>query len=137
MNNPGAKPLDLVLQDPNTLLMKLPNGVDVVWQRSAAAAAPEPAADMSAKNESIASAAGQMGFEMIAMMMPHSVPTRYEALNESLEALLNNGWAITQASGAGNAMALVLQNGQQHAVCLLIGNPQDSQTGRSDCRRIN
>ena len=36
-----------------------------------------------------------------------------------------------------NAMALVLQHGQQHAVCWLIGNPQESQTGRSDCRRIN
>jgi hypothetical protein len=137
VNNPGAKPIDLVLRDPNTLLMQLPDGVDVLWQRVAVAAAQEPAAESPAKNEPIGASVAQMGFEMMAMMMPHSVPTRYEALNESLEALLNNGWAITQASGAGNAMALVLQHGQQHAICLLIGNPQDSQTGRSDCRRIN
>jgi hypothetical protein len=137
VNNPGAKPIDLVQQDPNTLLMRLPNGMDVLWQRTAVAAAQEPAAESPAKNESIGSTVAQMGFEMTSMMMPHSVPTRYEALNESLEALLNNGWAIIQASGAGNAMALVLQHEKQHAVCWLIGNPQDSRTGRSDCRRIN
>jgi hypothetical protein len=137
VDNPGAKPIDLVLRDPNTLLMQLPDGVDVLWQRVAVAAAQEPEAESPAKNEPIGASVAQMGFEMMAMMMPHSVPTRYEALNESLEALLNNSWAITQASGAGNAMALVLQHGQQHAICLLIGNPQDSQTGRSDCRRIN
>jgi len=137
VNNPGAKPIDLVLRDPNTLLMQLPNDVDILWQRVAVAAAEAPAAESPGKNESIGSSIGEMGFEMMAMMMPHSLPTRYEALNESLETLLNNGWAITQASGAGNAMALVLQHGQQHAICLLIGNPQESQTGRSDCRRIN
>ncbi len=137
VNEPNAQPIDLVLRDPNTLLMRLPNKVDILWQRAAAAAAQEPAAESPAKNESIGSSVAQMGFEMMAGMMPHSVPTRYEALNESLEALLNNGWAITQASGAGNAMALVLRHEKQHVVCFLIGNPQDSQTGRSDCRRIN
>ena len=137
VKNPGAKPIDLVLQDPNTLLMRLPDGVDVLWQRKEVAAAQELTAESPAKNASVGSSVAQMGFEMTAMMMPHSVPTRYEVLNESLEALLNNGWAIIQASGAGNAMALVLQHEQQHAVCWLIGNPQDSRTGRSDCRRIN
>ena len=78
-----------------------------------------------------------MPYEMMLMMMPHSLPTRYEALDESLEALLNNGWSITQASGAGAGIALVLKRGQQHAICVLLGNMRDKQTGRSDCRRIN
>ena len=61
----------------------------------------------------------------------------YEMLDESLEALLNSGWSIMQASGASPALALVLRRGQQHVICALIGNMQDRQTGRSDCRRLN
>jgi hypothetical protein len=57
---------------------------------------------------------------MMQMMMPHSIPTRYEALDESLEALLNNGWSITQASGVGTAMALVQKRWPQHVICVLL-----------------
>jgi len=45
-----------------------------------------------------------------------------------------------KASGAGAGIVLVLKRGQQHAICMLIGDMRDKgdkRTGRSDCRRIN
>ena len=140
VNKPDAQPVDFILRDPNTLLMRLPNDVDILWQRVAVAAAEAPAAESPAATETAGSSMADMPYEMMLMMMPHSLPTRYEAIDESLEALLNNGWSITQASGAGAGVALVLKRGQQHAICVLLGNmrdKRDKQTGRSDCRRIN
>ena len=138
VNRPKAQPVDFILRDPNTLLMRLPNDVDILWQRVGTTAPQSAATESRAASETAGSSIADVPFEMMKnMMMPHSLPTRYEMLDESLEVLLNNGWSIIQASGASPVLALVLRRGQQHVICALIGNMQDRQTGRSDCRRIN
>ena len=136
VNEPNATPFDFVLKDPDTLLMRLPD-MEILWHRMASAAPKQPAAEAPAAAGSGDLSLAAMPFEMMSMMMPHSKPTRYEALDESLEMLLNDGWSIIQASGAGSAMALVLRRGQQNVICILAGNLQDRQGGVSDCRRIN
>lgn len=134
---PKAVPTEFVLRDENTLLTRFPNNMDILWRRVGVAATETPEAESSTTDETAMALASEMTSELMLMAMPHSRPTRYEALSESLEALLNGGWSIAHASGAGAAMALVLTRGNQHVVCLLVGNMQDGETGRSDCRRIN
>lgn len=132
-----AQTVDFILRDPNTLLMRLPNNVDILWQRVGTTATESAAAESPPAAKTAGSSIADMPFNMMRMMMPHSLPTRYEMLNENLEALLNNGWSIIQASGASPVMTLVLKREQQYVICALIGNMQDRQTGLSDCRRIN
>jgi hypothetical protein len=91
-----------------------------------------PAAEVPATAQTAGSSAADMPFEIMQMMMPHSLPTRCEGLDQNLEALLNNGWSIIQASGASPAATLVLKREQQHVICALIGNMPNRQTGRSD-----
>jgi hypothetical protein len=118
--------------------MRLPNDVDILWQRVGTTAPESAATESRAASETAGSSIADVPFEMMKnMMMPHSLPTRYETLDENLEALLNNGWSIIQASGVSPAMTLVLKREQQHVICALIGNMQDRQIGRSDCRQIN
>jgi hypothetical protein len=134
---PNAVPTDFVLRDQDTLLTRFPNNMNILWRRVGVAAAESPGAASTTADETVSDFASDMTSELMLMAMPHSRPTRYEAVSESLEALLNGGWSIAHASGAGAAMALVLERGNQHVVCLLVGNMQDVQNGRSDCRRIN
>ncbi len=134
---PNATPVDFVLQSQNTLLTRFPNNMDVLWQRADTAAAETTVAEAPAAGGAAGNLASEMTAGFIMMAMPHSQPTRYEALDQSLEVLLNDGWSITHASGAGAAMALVLARGNEHVVCMLMGNLQDGLTARSDCRQIN
>ena len=92
--------------------------MEILWQR-VGTTAPEPVATESrAAAKTAGSSIADVPFEMMKnMMMPHSIPTRYEMLDESLEALLNNGWSIIQASGASPVLVLMLRRGQQHVIC--------------------
>ena len=76
--------------------------------------------------------------EMLAIMVPHGVNTRFEPLKQSLEALLAEGWQLDQAGGASGGFTLLLSKGQTRALCMLV--PRDmgqADTAVSDCRRLN
>ncbi len=129
---PRATPIDFLMPDPDRLLMRLPNDMEIHWER-VAAAAPPPVSESGAGD----AAPGDLISGVIALALPHAVPTRYEAMDQSLEDLLNDGWAITHAAGSGGGMGLVLERGGRHVLCVLVGDPQARSTGRSDCRRLN
>src|SRR3546814_9968942 len=66
--------------------------------------------------------------ELTAALVPHGVATRYEPLNESLEALLSAGWKLDQAAGASGAFTLLLTRGSSHALCILVPKRSEEHT---------
>lgn len=81
---------------------------------------------------------GSLIDELTRAAVPYGVTTRYEPLNESLEALLAAGWKLDQAAGASGAFTLLLTNGASNVLCILVPqNLGQAATALSDCRRLN
>lgn len=128
MSSPSEK------RDRDALLIRLPDDVEVLWPRVASTQAQPASGDA----PTLAATPGAGILASIAQLaMPHPRPTRFDALDESLEALLGSGRPIAHASGTGSGMALVLSRADQHVVCFLLGDLQGRAGGRSDCRRLN
>jgi len=129
---------------PNEAELAIPGGPALALVR-----APEPAGTTTAAGQEghgaqpPAEDSGSAGEATIAdelarMAAPFGVATRYEPLNQSLEALLSAGWKLDQAAGAAGGFTLLLTNGTSNALCVLI--PQQlgqAKTALSDCRRLN
>ena len=138
VDEPKAKPVDFLLRTPDVLLTRFPNRMDILWHRVSADSSNVAAASAAGATTASAAPRGDpQASAVLAMTMPQSLPTRYQSVDQSLEVLLNDGWRITHASGAGPAMGLVLERDGKHVLCTLMGNQRDRQTGRSDCRSLN
>src|SRR3546814_4998015 len=74
--------------------------------------------------------------ELTAALVPHGVATRYEPLNESLEALLSAGWKLDQAAGASGAFTLLLTRGSSHALCILVPRSEEHTSELQSLMRI-
>jgi hypothetical protein len=135
IGGPGNPPATFSFSDADHGTFAIPGGPSIPLTRLAAAAAPAPAETAAPAPEGAPQ--GLMD-EMLAIMVPHGVNTRFEPLKQSLEALLAEGWQLDQAGGASGGFTLLLSKGQTRALCMLV--PRDmgqADTAVSDCRRLN
>lgn len=131
VDNPKATPLDFVLRDQNTLLMRLPQNVDVLWERIVTAETP------AGKEPPAPAASDNLVANALRAAMPYALPTRFETAGKSLQALLDEGWSLANATGAGGSLTMLLTNDGRHIVCVVVPDLSDGRTATSDCRILN
>lgn len=76
--------------------------------------------------------------EVIEALLPYGELTPYEPLKKSLDDLLAEGWQLDQATGSLDGFTLLISNGSQRALCVLV--PRDlgqEDEALVDCRQLN
>lgn len=76
--------------------------------------------------------------EVAEALLPHGELTPYEPLKKGLDDLLAQGWRLDQATGSLDGFTLLISNGGQRALCVLV--PRDlgqEDEALVDCRRLN
>ena len=143
---PGAMAEPFTLVDANSIELAIAPGQTMRWHRIGADVAEAPlaggTADASGSGEeaptSLAQDMAGFSFGMARSMLPAGRPTRFDVIDQSLEEMLNDGWRIGSATVTMGFAAFILDNDEQHALCLVANDPT-AETGAaiSDCRRLN
>jgi hypothetical protein len=144
IGGPGNPPATFTFLGPDSAELAVPDGPTIALTRAAAAPLETAAGTPDAAPSGEDAATGDvppgrsMLDELSEALVPYGVSTRYEPLNQSLEALLSSGWKLDQAAGASGAFTLLLTKGSSNALCVLV--PKDlgqASTALSDCRLLN